>query len=75
MIADLHCHYPMKLLGDDPAMTYKRDRHGVATSPRLDRLRARVFRKVAPEWNYPCGWRVDVRRPRAGSAGWSCRCS
>jgi microsomal dipeptidase-like Zn-dependent dipeptidase len=57
VIADLHCHYPMKLLANEPAETYNHIRD--TRRPRwVDKLRARVFRAVAPHWNYPEGWRV-----------------
>ena len=54
MIADLHCHYPMHLLGDDasPSVTYDR-MLAVRRRPRwLDRLRAVVLLAFARPLNY-----------------------
>jgi microsomal dipeptidase-like Zn-dependent dipeptidase len=70
MIADLHCHYPMHLLGDvPPSETYDRMRR-VRRRPRwLEKLRALVFRFAARNFNYTShasGWRVDLERLEKG---------
>jgi microsomal dipeptidase-like Zn-dependent dipeptidase len=63
MIADLHCHYPMHLLGKDarPSGTYDRMLR-VRRRPRwVDRLRALVLRIAARGFNYrdhASSWRV-----------------
>ena len=63
MIADLHCHYPMHLLANDPSPSDTYDRIvRVRRRPRwLDRLRALVLRVAARGFNYrdhASGWRV-----------------
>ncbi len=63
MIGDLHCHYPMHLLGDDhpPSTTYDHIVR-VRRRPRwLERLRALVLRFAARRLNYrdhASTWRV-----------------
>lgn len=74
MIADLHCHYPMHLLGDDPSPTATYDRiASVRRRPRwLDRLRAVVFRIAARHFNYrdqASGWRVTFDGLEQGHVG------
>jgi microsomal dipeptidase-like Zn-dependent dipeptidase len=65
LIADLHCHYPMHLLGEDarPSETYDRLVR-VRRRPRwLDRLRALLVRFFARHFNYrdhAAGWRVTL---------------
>ena len=60
MIADLHCHYPMRLLEHvEPTSTYER----VLSTNRpqwLERARAAVFRLAARNFNHPgADWRVS----------------
>jgi len=69
VIADLHCHYPMHLLGEEPSETYDKIRR-VRGRPRwLDRLRALVFRIAARRFNYPDGWRVTFDGLEAARSG------
>lgn len=59
-IADLHCHYPMKLVGEEPspARAFRRLRR-VRPRPRfLDKLRGIAFKFASRNFNYPEGWRV-----------------
>jgi membrane dipeptidase len=66
MIADLHCHYPMHLLANDPSPSETYDRIARVRRPRprwVDSLRALVFRIAARGFNYrdyASGWRVDL---------------
>jgi microsomal dipeptidase-like Zn-dependent dipeptidase len=60
VIADLHCHYPMKLLAhaESPAVTRDRMNKVLARPRFVDKLRGLAFRIAAREINYPDGWRV-----------------
>jgi hypothetical protein len=69
VIADLHCHYPMHLLGEEPSETYDKIRR-VRGRPRwLDRLRGFVFRIAARRFNYPDGCRVTFDGLEAARSG------
>ncbi|MEA2154126.1 MAG: hypothetical protein QOE11_266, partial [Solirubrobacteraceae bacterium] len=63
MIADLHCHYPMHLLGEDPSPAVTLDRMvRMRRSRWRDRLRALVLRIAARLLNYrnhASTWRVS----------------
>ncbi len=74
MIADLHSHYPMHLLGEDasPSETYDRLVH-VRRRPRwVDRLRALLIRVFARKLNYRdefSSWRVTLDGMERGRTG------
>lgn len=53
MIADMHCHYPMHLLGEDRPASHTFEHMVRKRRPRwLDRLRAWVMRRAAEKLNY-----------------------
>ena len=74
MIADLHSHYPMHLLGEDagPSETFDRLVR-VRRRPRwLDRLRALLIRVSARRLNYRdeySSWRVTLDGLERGRTG------
>jgi microsomal dipeptidase-like Zn-dependent dipeptidase len=74
VIADLHSHYPMHLLGEDasPSETYDRLVR-VRRRPRwVDRLRALLIRVFARKLNYRdefSGWRVTLDGLERGRTG------
>jgi microsomal dipeptidase-like Zn-dependent dipeptidase len=74
MIADLHSHYPMHLLGEDasPSETFDRLVH-VRRRPRwIDRLRALLIRVFARKLNYRdefSSWRVTLDGMERGRTG------
>src|SRR3954468_8345469 len=65
MIADLHCHYPMHVLGEEvpPGATYDRLRHGGRRPRWVDRLRVLAVRVAARHFNdrdATSSWRVTL---------------
>ena len=72
MIADLHSHYPMHLLGEDATPTYE-SLIRVRRRPRwLDRLRALLIRLLARHLNYrelSSSWRVTLDGLERGQTG------
>ncbi|HWJ43417.1 MAG TPA: membrane dipeptidase [Solirubrobacterales bacterium] len=60
MIADMHCHYPMHLVAEDPRLILDR-MEGRSQRPHwVDWLRARVVKLAAKRINYADGWRVSL---------------
>jgi microsomal dipeptidase-like Zn-dependent dipeptidase len=72
VIADLHCHYPMHLLGRE----YRSHRAGRSLLRRMSgELRARLLAWVAflfndPAWSW--GWRVDLAGLQRGGVSIAC---
>jgi microsomal dipeptidase-like Zn-dependent dipeptidase len=66
MIADMHCHYPMHLVAEDPSVTLDR-MEGVGQRPHwVNWLRARTVRYAAKRINYADGWRVSLDELKEG---------
>ncbi|HXI96804.1 MAG TPA: hypothetical protein VNG04_11805, partial [Candidatus Acidoferrum sp.] len=72
MIADLHCHYPMHLVGDEP------DAEGPGEGwlrQFVDKLEGKVLDLVARIVNdsgWSSGWRVSLEGLKSGEAGIVC---
>jgi microsomal dipeptidase-like Zn-dependent dipeptidase len=66
MLADMHCHYPMHLVAEDPSVTLERMKEPLRPPrrarrpPWVDWLRARAVRCAAKHINYSEGWRVSL---------------
>jgi microsomal dipeptidase-like Zn-dependent dipeptidase len=63
VIADLHCHYPMHLLAEEPALTLEGMTRVRRRPPVVDKVRAAVLATAARLLNHRRhydGWRVDL---------------
>lgn len=72
MIADLHCHYPMHLVADEPDPEGPRE---TWLRKLLDKAEGEILDEAARILNdsgWSSGWRVDLEGLRAGGAGVVC---
>ena len=73
MIADLHAHYPMRVVaGLEPDSTLRRMRHAGVPRTVGDRLRALVLSmaaRIASDKDWWSGWRISLPYLRAGRVG------
>jgi microsomal dipeptidase-like Zn-dependent dipeptidase len=66
MLADMHCHYPMRLVAEDPSVTLERMKRAPARPRWVDWLRARAVKVAAKRINYSEGWRVSLEELEEG---------
>lgn len=72
MIADLHCHYPMHLVADEPHAGGAKETWLRQFADRVEGEILELVARVVNDASWSSGWRVSLEGLRAGGAGIVC---